>query len=184
MDSGTYDFDREQDLLFPIGAVISSAHHYAESQGFGFWGMGETVSSVWTSELGNVLGIMPQTTVVSAQDSAFRRVLFGPVEPLQHNSYWEKLFVKDCPKLVVEYSSDANEHRLIPTHDSWLVWPWHMSVEDRNAALVQALEVQKAIEEGISWPDAVQRSVVDDRSVLFGALQAYFINQSNQGVLQ
>lgn len=184
MDSATYDFDREQDLLFPIGAVISSAHHYAESQGIGLWGMGETVSLIWTSEIWNILGIMPQATAVSAQDSTLSRVLFEPVEPMPQNTYWKNLFGKDCPKLVVEYSNETNELRLIPTHDSWLVWPWRMSMEDRHAALLQALEAHKVIEEGISWPDAVQRSVVDDGSTLFGALQAYVIRVSNKGVLQ
>lgn len=184
MDSVAYDFDREQDLLFPIGAVIASAHHYAESQGFGFWGVGETVSSVWTSEIGSILGIMPQATAVSAQDSTLNRVFFEPVEPMPQNTYWESLFGEDCPKLVVEYSSGKDEHRLIPTHDSWLVWPWQMSVEDRNAALRNALAAQRAIEKGISWSDAVQRTVVDDRSALFGALQAYVISQSKKGILQ
>lgn len=184
MDSVTYDFDREQDLLFPIGAVIASAQHYAESQGFGFWGVGEAVSSVWTSEIGSVLGIMPQSTAVSAQDSTLNRVLFEPVEPMPQNTYWETLFAKGCPKLVVEYSSDTDERKLIPTHDGWLVWPWHMSMEDRHAALLQALEAQKALEQGISWSDAVQRSMVDDRSTLFGALQAYAISRSKKGVLQ
>lgn len=184
MDSVPYDFDREQDLLFPIGAVISSAHHYANSQGFGLWGMGETVSLIWTSEIGNILGIVPQATAVSAQDSALNRVLFEPIDPMPQNTYWETLFAKGCPKLVVEYNSDTDKRKFVPTHDSWLVWPWQMSVEDRHAALLQALEAHKAIEKGISWPDAVQRSVVDDRSALFGALQAYVIGRSKKRVLQ
>lgn len=184
MDNGTYDFDREQDLLLPVGALLSSANHHAATLGFGFWGNDEGIALVWPKEIGDVLGIMPRASTVVAQDVEFTRVLLEPVEHISPSCYWQRLFGPVQPQLVIEYTGNDDASRLIPTHDSWLVWPWEMSLEDRHATLLQALEAQKAIESSITWPDAVQRSVTDERSALFSALQVYAISQSKKDVLQ
>ena len=173
MDNDTYDFDREQELLLPVGALLSSANHHAATLGFGFWGNDDGIAMVWPKEITDVLGIMPRASTVVPQDVELTRVLLEPVEQVSPSCYWQQLFGPVQPQLVIEYTSNDDASGLIPTHDSWLVWPWQMSLEERGAALASAMSAQKGIEQSIAWADFVKQSALDERSALFRGIQSY-----------
>lgn len=162
----------EATLLFAVGALLSNANRASTEKGCGFRFVPEGLVVEWPAEVQQAMGLKPTDTLLVNEEERICRLLFEPCDADIGRSYWNLLFPQNPPSLVFEYSvgDDDVGNVITPTIESWLVWPWHVSSEEKTATLESALSAQSTLEAAIDWLAAAMVSGNEQRPALFDAV--------------
>lgn len=171
--------------MAPTLALLSCAHSRAAELGCGFEIDNNSLKIVWPGEVVRGFGLEPTDVLVASDERGLVKIHFEPILE-SANSYWKHLFASKVPSLVVGYevSDDQNSSepplvRLID--EEWLHWPWHVSKEDRLAAMKEAVASFEQLSDAAGWVKAAQRSAIDGpRSILFTTVLEY-CSRDNRG---
>lgn len=164
----------EHALLLAVGALLSSANSVATEKGGGFRFVPDDLRLTWPDEVQLTMGFKQNKTLVVHEEDGFYRLLFEPCDVGTGHSYWSLLFPNTAPSLVFEYVVDVDDdNAIVPTLDSWLVWPWHVGHSGKATSLGNALAAQTRLEAEIDWLKATKASVHEKRPALFDAVAAY-----------
>lgn len=177
--------DLEFQILVPTLALLSCAHSRAAELGCGFEFEKNSLKLVWPDEVMQGFGLKPTDVVTSGEDRISIKVRFGPILGLGRG-YWRHIFSSKSPDLVVGYEVnddlDSSEPPLVRLIDEeWLHWAWHVSKEDRLAAMEKAVAAFEQLSDAVGWANAAQRSAIDGpRSILFTTVLEY-CSRDNHG---
>ena len=169
----------EGPLLLALSALLSSAFHAVDRDEHGYR-LEKGLEIDLPERVWQVLGLSVQADDRRKMPDGTWRILLRPDDNSNQHSYWKFLFPNIQPSAVIEFVSDEVNgvvHMSIP--GPWLCWPWHVSSEERSAALRDARTASKQLENSIDWLDLTKASVHGgDKAALFIGVANYLSAQS------
>lgn len=162
--------DTEREILLPFTALYASAIAHCDVKNGGFnhddAGLSLSLPEIVTS----TIGLTPSGKLVASGRSGENqfRILFE-ANDINEASYWATIFGDTLPNLVMEFVivTKGDEVSISP-YDEWLVWPWHISAEERITALKEAVQRQERFGGDVNVFEITRVAVTDGpRSLLF-----------------
>lgn len=166
-------------VLSPSQALFVSALSAGHPERHGYY-LDDSLQIILPEHVWQSLGFCPSPAAPVKNDVDTYRILFDPISANVEKTYWDLLFSKAKPQIVMEFFVGDDEGRpTVCISDSWLEWPWCISREERLKLLTLAQTACEQLSDEMNWLELSKQSVITGpKSTLFEGVAKHVAAQA------